>query len=265
MEDSSAELPSLASLTSLAGRAGVVTGAAAGVGAAVARRLVEAGAQIVVADIDVAGAERAAARLGSGSVACGVDVADEDSVNALAAFAQAQFGHIDLWVNNAGIYPRDSLLDMPAERWRHVLDTNLSGTFFGSRAAARSMTAAGRRGVIVNIASLSAYRAPSADLTHYVASKAGVVGLTRGLAAELGPQGIRVLGVAPAFVATDNALALLAQEGIHDALTSFAARSPLRKVLEPDDLARVVYFAVSDLASMMTGSTLLVDGGQLSG
>lgn len=257
--------PLLSELTSLHGRVAVVTGAAAGVGAAVARRLAEAGATVIVADIDLDGAGRVAAALGSAAVAHPVDIAVEDSVTALAAFAAERFGHLDVWVNNAGVYPRDSLLDMPEARWRHVLDVNLTGTFFGSRAAARLMTAQGRGGVIVNLASLSAFRAPSANMTHYVASKAGVVGMTRSLAVELGPQGIRVLGVAPAFVPTDNAIALLEQDGVYDAIETFAARSPLRRTLEPDDLARVVFFAVSDLAGMMTGSTLLVDGGQLSG
>jgi NAD(P)-dependent dehydrogenase (short-subunit alcohol dehydrogenase family) len=91
------------------------------------------------------------------------------------------------------------------------------------------------------------------------------VGLTHSLAVELGPHGIRVVGVAPAFVPTETAVALLAEDGVHDPVPRYAARMPLRRVLDPDDVARVVYFAVSDLASMVSGSTLLVDGGQLSG
>ena len=102
-------------------------------------------------------------------------------------------------------------------------------------------------------------------MTHYVTSKAGVVGMTRSLAVELGPHGIRVVGVAPAFVPTDNAVALLAEDGVHDPVPSFAARAPLRRVLDPDDVARVVFFAVSGLAAMVSGSTVLVDGAQLSG
>jgi NAD(P)-dependent dehydrogenase (short-subunit alcohol dehydrogenase family) len=186
-------------------------------------------------------------------------------VDALAEWVTDRYGSLDIWVNNAGIYPRDPLLDMPEERWRRVLDTNLGGAFFGARAAAREMVRGGQGGVVVNIASLSAFRAPSADLTHYVASKAGVVGLTRSLAVELGPRGIRVLGVAPGFVPTENAVGLLEQEGVHDAAASFASRVPLRRALTPDDIARVVFFAASGLAGMMSGSTLVVDGGQLSG
>jgi NAD(P)-dependent dehydrogenase (short-subunit alcohol dehydrogenase family) len=257
--------PSLAELTSLHGRWAVVTGAGAGVGAAVVARLVEAGARVVVADLDGDAAARVAGRHGSAAVPAAVDVTDAQAVDALARSVPDRYGSLDIWVNNAGIYPRDPVLDMPEERWRQVLDTNLSGAFFGARAAAREMVSGGHGGVVVNIASLSAFRAPSADLTHYVASKAGVVGLTRSLAVELGPRGIRVLGVAPGFVPTENALGLLEQEGVHDAPTTFAARIPLRRVLAPDDIARAVFFAVSGLAGMMSGSTLVVDGGQLSG
>lgn len=258
-------MSSLEELTSLRNRVGVVTGGAAGVGTAVVRRLVEAGARIVVADLDEAAAARVADDLGDRAVAHTVDIASQESVAELARAVADRFGRLDLWINNAGVYPRDSLLDMPESRWRHVVDVNLSGTFFCSQAAARLMTQYGGGGVIVNIASLSAFRAPAANMTHYVASKAGVVGMTRSLAVELGPFGIRVLGVAPAFVPTPNAVELLERDGMHGAVETFAARTPLRRVLDPDDLARVVYFAVSDLAGMMTGSTLLVDGGQLSG
>jgi NAD(P)-dependent dehydrogenase (short-subunit alcohol dehydrogenase family) len=257
--------PTLAELTSLTDRVAVVTGAGAGVGSAIARRLAEAGASVVVADIDTAAAQRVADELGPPAVAHPLDVTSEQSVEGVVAVVAERFGRLDAWVNNAGVYPRDDLLSMAEDRWRHVLDVNLSGTFLCSRAAARPMIDSGRGGVIVNLASLSAFRAPSANMTHYVASKAGVVGLTHSLAVELGPHAIRVVGVAPAFVPTDNALELLERDGVSDPVPVFAERMPLRRVLEPDDVARVVFFAVSGLASMVSGSTLLVDGGQLSG
>lgn len=257
--------PTLAELTSLRDRVAVVTGAGAGIGAAIARRLSEAGASVVVADVDQEAARRVASALDPPGVPCAVDVTNEQSVAHLVTKVADQFGGLDAWVNNVGVYPRDDLLTMPEARWRHVLDVNLSGTFLCSRAAARLMIESRRGGVIVNLASLSAYRAPSADMSHYVASKAGVVGLTRSLAVELGPHGIRVVGVAPAFVPTDNAVALLAEDGVLDPLPAFAGRTPLRRVLDPDDVARVVFFAVSGLAAMVSGSTVLVDGGQLSG
>lgn len=257
--------PTLAELTSLRDRVAVVTGAGGGIGTAIAQRLAEAGAFVVAADIDAGAAHRVAAALGPRALACAVDVTREESVAQLVATVSGRLGRLDAWVNNAGVYPRDDLLTMPEARWRHVLDINLHGTFLCSRAAARAMIESGRGGVIVNLASLSAYRAPSANMTHYVTSKAGVVGMTRSLAVELGPHGIRVVGVAPAFVPTDNAVALLAEDGVHDPVPSFAARAPLRRVLDPDDVARVVFFAVSGLAAMVSGSTVLVDGAQLSG
>lgn len=256
--------PSLSELTSLADRVAVVTGAAVGVGAAIAARLVEAGASVVLADLDEAGAHDAAVGL-HGSRAAGhvADVSVPESVRELAEFTRERFGPPDIWVNNAGIYPRADVLHMRPDQWRRVLDTNLSGAFYGSQAAARTMAPRGG-GVIVNVASASAFRAPSADLSHYVASKAGIVGLTRSLAVELGPSGIRVLAVAPVLVPTRNALNLLGTGDTEAAVAATAARIPLRRVPQPDDIARVVLFAASELASMMSGSTLVVDGGQLA-
>jgi NAD(P)-dependent dehydrogenase (short-subunit alcohol dehydrogenase family) len=257
--------PSLSELISLTGRVAVVTGAAVGVGAAISARLVEAGARVVLADLDEAGARgRAAALHETRAAGHVVDVSAPESVRELADFTRERFGEPDVWVNNAGIYPRAGVLDMRPEQWRRVLDTNLDGAFYGSQAAARMMATRGG-GVIVNIASASAFRAPSADLSHYVAAKAGIVGLTRGLAVELGPLGIRVLAVAPVLVPTRNALHLLGTQDAGAAVEATAARIPLRRVPQPDDIARVVLFAVSGLASMMSGSTLLVDGGQLAG
>lgn len=261
----------LSELVSLAGRVAVVTGAAHGVGAAIATRLVEAGARVVLADLDVPGADAVAAALCSAhdgemvAVGVGVDVSSSTSMAALVARTVECFGRLDIWVNNAGVYPRAGLLSMTDDQWSKVLDINLNGVFYGSRAAANEMVGRSEGGVIVNVSSASAFRAPASDLAHYVASKAGVVGLTRALATELGPHGIRVLSVAPILVPTANALALLEGQGGADAVSATAARVPLRRVPQADDIARVVFFAVSGLAGMVSGSTLLVDGGQLSG
>jgi len=256
---------SLHELISLADRVAVVTGAAHGVGTAIVARLVEAGARVVLADLDTGGAEAAAEALPAGSAAHhGVDVTSSASVADLADFAVDSFGRLDIWVNNAGIYPRAGVLTMTDEQWSQVLDVNLTGAFYGARAAARVMVEQKNGGVIVNIASASAFRA-GIDLAHYTASKSGVVGLTKALAVELGPRGVRVLGIGPILVPTANALSLLGQQGQCDAVAATTARVPLRRVPQSDDIARVVVFAASGLASMMTGSTLLVDAGQLSG
>ena len=255
---------SLQRLMSLDQRVAVVTGGAVGAGAAIASRLAEGGASVVVADLDLNAAERTAAAQGERTSAAAVDIGSAQSVRALAQTVLDRHGRVDIWVNNAGVYPRDPLLTMSPERWQRVIDVNLTGTFLCSQAAGRLMTDGGRGGVIVNVASLSAYRAPSPDMSHYVASKAGVVGLTRSLAVELGPARVRVVAVAPSFIRTDNAVKLLGGNETSTALAEFSNRTPLRRVVEADDVATVVYFAVSDLAAMVTGSVLLVDGGQLA-
>lgn len=262
--------PPLGDLVSLAGRVAVVTGGAAGVGEAICARLSEAGAAVVVADVDVDRAATVAERLGGAAIATRADVSSQLSVASVADETVERFGRLDVWVNNAGIFPRLPLLEMTGDDWDRVHDVNLRGTFFGSQVAARAMAPNGATtegaagGVIVNVASASAFRFAGEGMAHYAASKAGVVGLTRSLAAELGPSGIRVLAVAPTLVQTPNVVALLDELGQGDAVASTAASVPLRLVPTADDVARVVLFAVSDLAALMTGSTLVVDGGLLS-
>ncbi len=261
----------IADLISLSGRVAVVTGGAVGIGRGIAERLAEAGADVLVGDLDLAGAEKLAAalieRYGHRSVGVGLDVSNAASVAACADRAVAEFGHIDVWVNNAGIYPSKPLLEMTDELWDRVLDVNLRGTFVGAREAARRMIDAGRPGVIVNIASTAGFRGFGGGVAHYVSSKHGVVGLTKALAAELGVHGIRVLGVAPTLIETPGIEANRAAfqaAGMGDMLEQLAAREPLGRAGVPDDVARVVLFCASDLATLMTGSTLLVDAGDLA-
>ena len=189
---------------------------------------------------------------------------DGASVAALAGSTQAEHGRLDVWVNAAGIYPTAPLLELSDDDWDDVLDTNLRGTFAGAREAARAMVAGGRGGVIVNVSSTAAFRADAPGAAHYVASKFGVRGLTKALAVELGPHGIRVLEVAPTVTLTpglDEQREALASFGF--ALDELGPTLPLGRVAVPDDVARVVLFCVSGLAQLMTGSTLLVDAGEL--
>ena len=153
----------LAELVSLAGRTAVVTGGARGIGRACGARLAEAGAAVLLADVDVDGAAEAAATIGRGSVAAHVDVRDAGSVRALADQALAGQGRLDIWMNSAGIYPSRPLLDLSEDDWDAVVDVNLRGTFVGAREAARAMIAAGNGGVIVNVSSTAAYRAARAE------------------------------------------------------------------------------------------------------
>src|SRR5262249_19863899 len=147
-----------------------------------------------------------------------------------------------------------------------VLDINLRGTFIGAREAARRMTRAGRGGVILNLASTAGFKAGGPAVAHYVSSKHAVIGLTKSLAVELGPHGIRVLAIAPTLIETPGIEAgeeAFRHAGLGDLLDSYAQRLPLGRVGVSDDVARVALFCASDLSLFMTGSTVLVDGGDI--
>lgn len=259
----------LRALLSLEGRAAVVTGAARGLGLAIARRLAEAGAGVLLADLNEAAAASAAQAIARDfavrALACRLDVTDSRSVAAAARQAADEFGRLDIWVNNAGIYPVTPLLELDDAEWQAVNGVNLTGTFYGCREAARHMLERGS-GVIVNIESIAAHRG-RAGCAHYAASKHGVSGLTKSLAVELGPRGIRVVAVAPTLAETP---------GVHERRAAAAgtggdvmraleekviATIPLGRTAQPDDIARVVLFCASDLAAFVTGTTVFADGG----
>jgi NAD(P)-dependent dehydrogenase (short-subunit alcohol dehydrogenase family) len=261
---------SIAELVSLEGRVAVVTGGARGTGAGIVRRLAEAGAAVVVADGDGAAAELTARDVAARShVAVGAElrVDDEASVAEVADLAERELGGLHVWVNNAGIYPDAPVLDMTVGQWDEVLGFNLKGAFLGAREAARRMVRAGSSGVIVNVGSTSGYRASAPGTAHYVSSKFGMRGLTQALAIELGPRGIRVLGVAPTFTVTPGTRARRADlddDAYSEYLKATGAAKPLGRVGVPDDVGRVVLFCASDLSAFMTGSTLAVDAGDLA-
>jgi NAD(P)-dependent dehydrogenase (short-subunit alcohol dehydrogenase family) len=252
----------LCELLNLDGRTAVVTGAGRGIGAAIVARLVEAGAEVVAADIDVESAGDSSAR----TRAVAVDLYDAGAAETVAAAAVEAFGSLDIWVNNAGIYPSASVDAMEDDEWDRVIDLNLKATFRGARAAARLMIGRGTGGVIVNIAS-NAGMAAGPGSAHYVSSKHGVVGLTKSLAVDLARHRIRAVGIAPGVTRTegiDAASAALRESGWGD-LDEYAERTtPLGRMAMPDEIARVVVFAASDLAAYVTGTTIVVDGGQLT-
>jgi NAD(P)-dependent dehydrogenase (short-subunit alcohol dehydrogenase family) len=250
----------LADLVSLSGRVGVVTGAGRGIGLASARRLAEAGATVVVADLDAVAAEAAAREVGG--LPFELDVRDATALERLAATAVADLGRLDVWVNNAGVYPMHEALAMSPEEWDLVLDVDLRAVFLGSREAALKMIELGRGGVIVNVASTAAYRVARPGIAHYAAAKHGVLGLTKSLAVELGPSGVRVLAVAPYVTATPGIEEFAMHAGFP--IERVGDELPLGRIAVPDDVARVVLFCASDLAALMTGSTLLVDAGWLA-
>jgi NAD(P)-dependent dehydrogenase (short-subunit alcohol dehydrogenase family) len=260
---------SLPDLLSLQGRVAVVTGGAIGIGYAIARRFAQAGAGVLIGDLrDAADAARVlAAESGARVVGCSLDVRDAESIRACADEAVETFGRLDVWVNNAGIYPSVPFLEMSDDDWDRVIDVNLRGSFLGAREAASRMVGGGYGGVIVNIASTAGFKAGGPGVAHYVASKHAIRGLTKSLAVELGPHGIRALAIAPTLIDTPGIAAgrkAFEQAGLGDVLDSYAGRLPLGRVGVADDVARVALFCASDLSQFMTGSTLLVDGGDLA-
>jgi NAD(P)-dependent dehydrogenase (short-subunit alcohol dehydrogenase family) len=260
---------SLAQLISLEGRAAVVTGGAVGIGYAIAQRFAQAGAQVLIGDVHDANdaARSLAGESGGEVVGTPLDVAETGSIRACADLAVQEFGRLDIWVNNAGIYPSVALLDMSDDDWDRVLRVNLRGSFVGAREAASRMVQAGNGGVVLNLASTAGYKAGGPGVAHYVASKHAIRGLTKSLAVELGPHGIRALAIAPTLIDTPGIAAgreAFKRAGLGDLLDTYAERLPLGRIGVADDVARVALFCASDLALFMTGSTLLVDGGDIA-
>ncbi|GAA1057267.1 beta-ketoacyl-ACP reductase [Agromyces luteolus] len=263
----------LTDLLSLAGRRAVVTGAAQGLGKAIAARLAEAGADLLLIDLNEEAAQAAALdladRYGVRVASTRADVSDAASVAAAADLAVAELGGIDVWVNNAGIFPNAPVTMMPDEMWDATFAVNARGVFLGSREAARRMSADGTGGVIVNIISTAGVQVAFPGMAAYVGSKHAALGMTKSLAVDLAPLGIRVLGVAPSFVPTEGNLAA-AKAGAEAAAAAGIEMPPLDvmntsmigRMGTPDDIARVVLFAASDLSMIMTGSTLLADAGE---
>ena len=260
---------SIAELVSLAGRSAVVTGGGRGLGKAIVQRLAEAGANVLIGDVDGDLAVAAATDLDGRYAArvCGtqMDVSDPASVAAAGKLAAESFGAIDIWVNNAGIFPSVPLVEISDELWDQVLAVNTRGVFLGSREAARSMTGSGRGGVIINIVSTAGFKGVAPGLAAYVGSKHAVRGMTKQMALELAPQNIRVLGVAPTYCVTEgNQLAAAGNPDLVNSEVDIPAMltSRLGRVGVPDDVARAVLFCASDMSAFMTGSTLLVDAGE---
>jgi 2-dehydro-3-deoxy-D-gluconate 5-dehydrogenase len=264
--------PALASLLELHGKVALVTGAAQGFGFACARRLAEAGAAVVLADRRqdrlAAACERLGA-LGRTVAAVEADVSVEAEVEHLVETAVSRFGRLDVLVNNAGVFSNFLLEHMAPAEFRRILDVNVGGAFLCTRAAAARMRKQGEGGSIVNITSIDAIHPSGSGLSHYGTSKHAIWGLTKTMALELGPDGIRVNAVAPGPSLTEGAVEFVAAGApagidVEAQWAAYEARIPLRRLAHPDDVARATLFLASDLAAYVNGAQLVVDGGLLS-
>jgi NAD(P)-dependent dehydrogenase (short-subunit alcohol dehydrogenase family) len=246
----------------------IVTGAGRGIGRATAMELARMGADVVVAELDVAGAERTAgeiSRLGRRAVAVPTDVTKRAALTAMVERARTEFGRIDILVNNAGIYRAAKTLDITEEHWDAVMDINAKAVFFASQAVLPTMIEQ-KRGAIVSLASMAGKIGSLTNLP-YNASKAAVISMTKSLALAHAADGIRVNCVCPGFVETDMWSVVSREQGALLGMSAEeftkrrAAQVPLGRMERPEDVANVIAFLVSPRGEYLTGQAISVDGG----
>ncbi|HLI32594.1 MAG TPA: SDR family NAD(P)-dependent oxidoreductase [Solirubrobacteraceae bacterium] len=252
----------LTELIDLSGRTAIVTGGAMGIGLGIVGRLHEAGASILIADLDLQAAEavrEALVERRPGSAhAVGADVSDPESVERMVSAALERFDSLDILVNNAGIYPMAPLEKLDLSTFRHVIDVNLTGLYLCTKAAAERMIARGRGGRIINVTSIDALHPSMVGLAPYDASKHGAWGFTKSVALELAPHRIWVNAIAPGGIATPGT-----GDMGGEALREFEAQIPMGHMGDPDDIGRAALYLASELSSYMTGAQIVVDGGRL--
>lgn len=241
------------------GKVALVTGAASGIGEAIARELAGGGAKVVVADLDMAAATSVSTSIGGAAAPFQIDVADASAVEAMVAFAEETFGALHLAVNNAGIGGAAApTAEYPLDSWSRVIDVNLNSVFYCCRYEIAAMLRAGG-GAIVNMASILG-SVGIANSPAYVAAKHGVVGLTKSTALEYATQSIRINAVGPGFIETP----LLTKHMDEATLASIASQHAANRLGTSEEVSAITCFLLSDRASFITGSYHLVDGGYVA-
>jgi NAD(P)-dependent dehydrogenase (short-subunit alcohol dehydrogenase family) len=247
-------------MNSLKGKGAVVTGAASGIGKAIATAFIEAGASVVLCDRNADALQAAAKELGDRAIGNVTDVSDESQVEAAIRKARNAFGSVDIVVNCAGFGAIVPLTELSADTWKSVQAVTLGGVFYGVKHAARHMLEQGRPGVIINISSVNA-RQPGEGQAAYCAAKAGVDMITRCGALELGARGIRVVGIAPGLVETPLTKHELENPAMREL---FLGIIPMKRPVQAEEIAAAAVFLASDEARSINGDTIAIDGGSLT-
>ena len=262
----------LENLLDLSGKTAIVTGAALGIGFGIAYRLAEAGVSVVIADLRLEEANKVAADLvakGWKVKAIATDVSKEEDVRKMVEVAVSTYGAVDIFINNAGIYPNIPVLKMTPADFEKVLAVNLTGVFLCTKYASEQMIKQGKGGKIINITSIDALHPSSVGLAHYDASKHGVWGFTKNAALELAPYKIWVNAIAPGGIMTPGVAKLQKERPIPEGvdmpklMETFLAKIPTGRMGEPDEIGKVALFLASDMSSYMTCTQIVVDGGVL--
>ncbi len=258
---------SLSQIIDFTGKTAIVTGGSMGIGEGIVSRLAEAGANVVIADVNEETGRAAAKKFadkGWKVTFVKTDVTSEQQVKDAVAFAVKTYGGVDILVNNAGIYPIIPVLQMSPADFERILAVNLKGVFFFTKAVADVLIRQKRGGKIINITSIDALHPSSVGLAVYDTSKHGLWGFTKNVALELAPHNIQVNAIAPGAITTPGTGAgKPVSKEMEEILKKFTERIPMHRSGEPDDIGKVALFLASDLSSYMTGSQVVVDGGVL--
>jgi NAD(P)-dependent dehydrogenase (short-subunit alcohol dehydrogenase family) len=255
-------IPPVKNLLDLSGKVALVTGSGRGIGAAIARRLAEAGADVVVhyqhSEAGAAQVARDICSLGRRCLALQADLTQEMQAEQLVKETAASLGHLDILVNNAGVYPTHPFIEMRLADWQQVVDATLTSAFLCTRAAVRAMIQQGEGGVVINISSIEAAN-PAAGHAHYGAAKAGMEQFSRTIAGELGAHGIRVNSVSPGLIWSPDL-----EKNWPQGVQRWMAKAPLGRLGQPEDVADACLFLASPAARWISGANLLVDGGVMT-